>query len=121
MTSVRDLCGSGRLPNMPQSGIDPAVATPREGPMETRIAKLDTATDYIQRSVIAMRDNVSKLETSLGDVRERLAKLETRIEHMPTKLEMWAGVGAIIVAVGSALGWIVQQYLGPILARAAGI
>lgn len=120
MTSVRHFSGSDGRPYLPLPGIIPAGAPRQDGPMETRTAKLETATDYVQRSVAAVRDSVSKVETSLSDVRERIVKIETRIEHMPTKLEMWAGVGAIIVAVGGALWWIVQQYLGPILAKAAG-
>lgn len=88
--------------------------------MENRIAKLEVATEYIQRDAAALREGFGGVAESIAQSRERLVTIETRLEHMPTKLEMWLGVGAILLTAGGGLWWLVQQYLGPMLANAAG-
>lgn len=94
--------------------------TSHEARMEPRITKLEVATDFLQRDLGGLREGVGGTMAVLTATRERLVTIETRLGHMPTKLEMWTGVGAVLLAVGGAVWWLVQQYLGPILVRAVG-
>jgi uncharacterized membrane protein YdbT with pleckstrin-like domain len=55
----------------------------------TEVTKLQTQYEFVQR-------DVSETRTDMKDVRERLAKLETRVDHLPTK-------GFIVVVVTTAL------------------
>lgn len=57
--------------------------------MEANIAKLEAASGYIQR-------DVTELRTDVRDARERLAKLEERVSHLP-------GKGFIVSVVTTAL------------------
>lgn len=93
---------------------------PHDGGMEVRIAKLEVAVDYIQRDVSEMRAALVKLGDSSAAMQGDMSAIRERMTHMPTKLAMWAAVGAVVVTVGGGLWWIVQQYLGPLLTRAAG-
>lgn len=65
-------------------------------------------------------DKLNEIETRLRGVENSVTRIDERLTHMPTTLAMWGAVVAVLVPVGIALWWIVQQYLAPILAKAAG-
>jgi len=88
--------------------------------MDARIAKLQSDVEYIQRDVGEMRQAMVKVADEVSAARVELATIKERLEHMPTKLSMWTAVAAIVLPVGAGLWWIVQQYLGPLLSKAAG-
>lgn len=67
-----------------------------------------------------MSDKINEIDGRLRTVEQSVTRIETRLEHMPTTLNMWAAVGLVIITVGGAVWWMVQSYLGPILAKAAG-
>lgn len=48
------------------------------GGMEARVAKLETDVEYIKR-------DVSQLAGDMRDVRDRMTRLETRVDHLPSK------------------------------------
>jgi hypothetical protein len=62
---------------------------------------------------------IDEIDSRLRTVENSVTRIETKLHHMPTTLQMWAAVGAVIVPVGIAIWWMVQTYLGPILAKAA--
>jgi hypothetical protein len=62
---------------------------------------------------------IDEIDSRLRTVENSVTRIETKLYHMPTTLHMWAAVGAVIVPVGIAIWWMVQTYLGPILAKAA--
>lgn len=92
--------------------------------METRVAKLEVAAAYIQRDLGQARDELIKTSSLCGEVNHRVGQLEERLQHMPTTLGMWSAVAASAVGVGGTvaggLWWFLQQYLAPVLAKAAG-
>ncbi|WP_141057460.1 hypothetical protein [Stenotrophomonas rhizophila] len=91
-----------------------------DGGMEARLAKLESDVDYIKRDVGEMRQALVKAADEASAARAHLATIKERLDHMPTKLNMWAAVATIVLPVGAALWWVVQQYLGPLLSKAAG-
>ena len=46
--------------------------------MEPRIAKLEASFSHMER-------DVAELRTDMRDVRDRLTRIETRVDHLPTK------------------------------------
>ncbi len=60
------------------------------------IAKLQNDAQYVRRDVDEMRKDMRAVGTDVRDVRERLAKLETKVDHLP-------GKGFIVVVVSTAL------------------
>ena len=93
---------------------------PHDGGMEARVAKLEAAVDHIQRDLAEVRTSVAMVSNTLSAVQTDVAVIKERLSHTPTTLQMWLAVVAVLVPVGGALIWIVQQYLGPLLAKAAG-
>lgn len=93
---------------------------PQDGGMEARVAKLEATVQYIQRDIGEMRTSTAKMAEELASAKTELAAIRVSLTHMPTTLHMWMAVGAVTLAVGGGLWWVVQQYLGPILAKAAG-
>jgi len=93
---------------------------PHDGDMEARIAKLESAMEYVQRDMGEARTALSKLVDEVSQSRADLAIIKERLEHTPTKLDVWKAVAAILLPIGAGVWWIVQQYLGPILAKMAG-
>lgn len=91
-----------------------------DGGMEARVAKLESTVEYIQRDIAEMRSSTAKMVDELAMAKADLAAIKVSLTHMPTTLQMWMAVGAVTLLVGGGLWWVVQQYLGPILARAAG-
>nr|WP_312953381.1 hypothetical protein [Stenotrophomonas pavanii] len=100
--------------------------------MEARIAKLEVAVEYIQRDVAEIKADLKTTNEALrgfgnevnGELRglaTDVAAVKERLAHTPTTLQMWGAVAAIIAPIGAALWWIVQQYLGPLLSKAAGL
>ncbi|MCF3485150.1 hypothetical protein GUL16_15820 [Stenotrophomonas maltophilia] len=103
-----------------------------DGDMEARIAKLEVAVEYIQRDVAEIKADLKTTNEALrgfgnevnGELRglaTDVAAVKERLAHTPTTLQMWGAVAAIIAPIGAALWWIVQQYLGPLLSKAAGL
>lgn len=64
---------------------------------------------------------LSKIDDRLRGVEIDVAAIKTQLTHIPTKLNMWTAFAASVITVGGALWWVVQAYLGPILAKAAGM
>ncbi|HGM6772790.1 TPA: hypothetical protein ACKQAW_003385 [Stenotrophomonas maltophilia] len=93
---------------------------PHDGGMEARIAKLESSMEYVQRDMGEVRLALVKLADEVSQSRAELSAIRERLSHTPTKLDMWKAVAAILLPIGAAVWWIVQQYLGPILARMAG-
>jgi|GEM_PF-2765386 len=91
-----------------------------DGGMDARVAKLEAAVEYIQRDVAEMRSTGARMAEELSSMKADLAAIKVSLTHMPTTLNMWMAVGAVTLIVGGGLWWVVQQYLGPILAKAAG-
>lgn len=94
---------------------------PHDGGMEARVAKLEATVEYIKRDIDEMRSSTARMAEELATARVDLAAIKVSLTHMPTTLQMWMAVGAVTLVVGGGLWWVVQQYLGPILAKAAGI
>lgn len=63
---------------------------------------------------------MAKLTEQASVAGNDLAGIKSQLEHVPTKLNMWTAVAAIILPVAGGIWWIVQQYLGPLLSKAAG-
>lgn len=103
-------------PRLVETGGGP----PHDGGMEARVAKLEATVDYIQRDIAEMRSSTAKMADELATARADLAVIKVTLTHMPTTLQMWMAVGAVTLVVGGGLWWLVQQYLGPMLAKAAG-
>lgn len=103
-----------------RSSVESDGGPPHDGGMEARLAKLEIDVDYIKRDVGEMRQALFKVADEMSAARVELATIKERLDHMPTKLSMWTAVAAIVFPVGAGLWWIVQQYLGPLLAKAAG-
>lgn len=93
---------------------------PQDGGVEARVAKLEVAVEYIQRDIAEMRSSTAKMADELAMAKADLAAIKVSLTHMPTTLQMWMAVGAVTLLVGGGLWWVVQQYLGPILSKAAG-
>ncbi len=103
-----------------------------DGGMEARVAKLEAAVEYIQKDVAEIKSELKSMNEALRsfgndvngefrDVSRDVSTIKERLGHTPTTLQMWAAVAATLVPIAGALWWIVQQYLGPILAKAAGL
>ena len=93
---------------------------PHDGGMEARVAALEISLQYVQRDVAEVRTGMTALQASASTLGSDVAVIKERLTHIPTKLGMWAAVGLVVASVGGGLWWIVQQYLGPILVKAAG-
>lgn len=91
-----------------------------DGGMESRIAALEVAMQYAQRDIAEVRVGVAALQADTTTLKSDVATIKERLSHMPTTLAMWTAVAAVVLPVGVALAWIVQQYLGPLLEKAAG-
>lgn len=126
MTNVKE--GPWAKSGPVESGGEP----PQDGGMEARVAKLEAAVEYIQRDVVEIKAELRSMNEALrsfgkdvnGELRGLSGDVSTvkeRLSHTPTTLQMWVAVAATLVPLGGALWWIVQQYLGPILAKAAGL
>ena len=93
----------------------PGGGPPHDGGMEARLAKVEATVTHVQSDVTMLRDE------KLG---ERLAGIKERLNHMPTKLQMWVAVivtiAGVVSTTGSVLWWIAQQFLTPILAKMVG-
>lgn len=63
-------------------------------------------------------DRQNEMDGRLREVERAVTRIEETLKHMPTTLQMWAAVAAVLVPVAGALWWIVQAYLGPILEKA---
>lgn len=105
---------------------------PHDGGMEARVAKLEATVEYIQRDVSEIKSELKSINEALrvfgndvnGEFRRvsgDVATVKERQTHTPTTLQMWVAVAGVLIPTGGALWWIVQQYLGPILAKAAGL
>lgn len=64
-------------------------------------------------------EKLSEIDGRLRTVENAVTRIETKLDHMPTTLQMWAAVAAVLIPVAGALWWVVQAYLGPILEKAA--
>lgn len=100
-------------------GVDNHGGPPDDGDMEARVAKLEVAVEYIQRDVAEMRLSSTQMAGDLSAVKADLAAVKVSLSHMPTTLSMWGAVGTVSLIIGGGLWWLVQQYLGPLLAKAA--
>ena len=116
--NVTDIFRGGGAPA--GRGIEGGGGPPHDGEMEARVAKLEAAVEYIQRDVGELRQSVEKARDDISVLKTDVGVVKERLSHVPTKLEMWLAVGAVVLTVGGGLWWVVQTYLGPILAKAAG-
>lgn len=55
-----------------------------------------------------MERRLAALEGDMRDVRERLIKVEGKLDHMPTTLQMWSAVGVLFV--GAAVTFLGGMY-----------
>lgn len=55
-----------------------------------------------------MEKRLAALEGDVKDIRERLIKVEGKLDHMPTTLQMWCAVGARFV--GAAVTFVGGMY-----------
>lgn len=65
-------------------------------------------------------EKINEIDGRLRTVETSITRIETKLEHMPTTLQMWSAVLFVLLPVGGALWWVVQTYLAPILEKAAG-
>lgn len=63
-------------------------------------------------------EKLSEIDGRLRTVETAVARIETKLDHMPTTLQMWGAVVAVLVPVAGGLWWLVQTYLGPLLEKA---
>lgn len=75
--------------------------------LRTRVVVLEAHTE-------AIRDDIRDMKPALQDVRERFARLEEGVKHLPTKGSVWTGVALIIGAIFlvTAFQGAIQAYLG---------
>lgn len=63
--------------------------------------------------------SIEQFDGRLRQVEQGLVRIETKLDNVPTKTELWrAGAKvaiAVILSAGGVVWWIVQQYLAPIL------
>lgn len=100
--------------------VDSGGGPPHDGDMEARVAVLEVSLDSLKTQVGDVKAAMGRIETETSALKTEVAVMRERLSHMPTKLEMWTGVALVLSAVGGGLLWMVQQYLGPLLAKAAG-
>lgn len=103
-----------------QGRVDSRGGPPHDGGMEARVAKLEAAVEHMQRDLAEVRTSLAMVNNTVSSVQTDVAVIKERLSHTPTTLQMWMAVAAVLVPIGGAFVWIVQQYLGPILAKAAG-
>ena len=56
--------------------------------MEPRIAKLEASMEYVQRDISLLQTDVRAIQSDLGGaggIRDRVARIEERIAHLPSK------------------------------------
>ena len=77
-------------------------------PLEPRVAKLEASAEQIARDLAEQLTNmdVAKLRTDMKDVRDRLAKIETTVTHLPT---YGATFGLSLLILGSVAALIAFQ------------
>lgn len=75
--------------------------------MEARVA-------HLEATVAHMGQDVSELRSDMKDVRDRLTRIETMLDHLPSKGYVWmsavvmlAGIAALVTFQGQ-----IQAYLG---------
>jgi hypothetical protein len=81
---------------------EPGVGTPPRDTgrsldvLQTEIAKIQVDGDYTKKFL-------GELRTDVRDVRDRMAKLEVRVDHLPTKGFIVAAVIASLTIIGGLL------------------
>lgn len=77
------------------------------GDMEARVAKLEATTEHIQR-------DLADVKTDVRDTRDRLGKLEVKVDHLPTKGWVDARIVFLLVAIGAVVTFQghIQAWLG---------
>ena len=53
--------------------------------MEARVAKLEASVSHIERDIGEARSDIKNINGLMSDARERLARLEERVAHLPSK------------------------------------
>ncbi len=102
-----------------QRGVDTTEFTVQyDSRSSTRIlfiggANKGSTTDMNEGDVL---QRLGQVERSLADIRSDVAGIKERLGHMPTKAWVLAGVITVLLAIGGAAWWIVQQLLAPLLA-----
>ncbi|MEQ3672379.1 hypothetical protein [Pseudophaeobacter sp.] len=78
------------------------------GGMEPRVAKLEASVEHIAADVVAMRSDVA-------NARERLAALEVKVDHLPTKGFIVTVVAAALAVVAGLIGYTqqLQSFFAP--------
>jgi len=71
-----------------------------------------------------MTDKINEIDGRLRIVEQSVIRIETKLDNIPTKTELWrAGAKVAVTTILAAAGviwWIVQQYLSPILQKLGG-
>ncbi|MFG1331136.1 hypothetical protein V5F41_07760 [Xanthobacter autotrophicus] len=75
--------------------------------MEARVAKLEADVEYIKR-------DVSQLAGDMRDVRERMTRLETRVDHLPSKgfIVTWTSISLVLLGALFTFAPKLQVLLG---------
>ena len=83
--------------------------------LHTEVAKIQVDGDYTKKGLGELRADVRELKADMRDVRDRMTRLEVRVEHLPSK-------GFIVLVVTTSLliaGGLVT--IAPKLSSWAGI
>ncbi len=87
----------------PKQPVDGGPGGPHDGAMNARIDRLDHVVELIGADITDVKVSIGKIETQMG--------------HVATKTWVLIGVVAVMASIIGAAWWMVQQYLGPILAH----
>lgn len=91
---------------------------PHDGDMEARIAKLEVATEYIQRDVAEVRVSVERIANEASGIKERLATIEEKLGHMPSTVAMWTSMAVATATLLAGIWAIANLVIPPIVAAA---
>ena len=98
--------------------LDAGWSCSDDGDMDARLAKIEATIEYIQRDVSDLRAAVAGLTDQTTSTGQDLASIKNQLLHVPTTLTMWKAVIVVLLPIGGAFWWVVQQYLAPLLAKA---
>lgn len=94
------------------SGIKPKdVSEPPRTPGGEPPDDMERRLSVVEQAVGETRGDIKAINGDLQGIRERLTKVEVRLDHMPTTLQMWVSmIGAAGVIMGG-LYWILKLLL----------
>lgn len=85
--------------SLPPSRLPPPRDEGYGDGMEARVAKLEASVSHIERDMGEARSDLKALASHMSDTRERIARLDERVSHLPTKEFIYKSVAGLIAAM----------------------